>query len=238
MARKSPPVTQEQVAVGPKVYVPEMVHAGLLSPAVYNPNKMGPKEYEALKESVREHGFVEPVVVQKLGMRIIGGHHRVRAIKELSIEAGAHIPEIPCIVLDIADADAKKLNLKLQHIHGDPDARLLGELLVDIYQTDTLDQPSVEMLGLDYDDALKYIRIAEPDFHIDQAPQPSAPPSGFARSVTLSLEFENVTTRDAVKRLLTERSEVQKKKSGDVVADLLAASGRRPKASKTSRASA
>lgn len=201
-----------------------MVHAGQLTASVYNANKMTPQEYEALKESIHEHGFVEPVVVQKIGLRIIGGHHRVQAVKELSIEAGEAIPEIPCIVLDVDDATAKKLNLKLQHIHGAPDPRLLGELLVDIFDGHQVQAQDTLALGIQFDDALKYIRIAEPDFPIPPAPDPVR---SFGRSITLSLEFENVETRDAIKKVLAERTVLLKKKSGDVIAELLSAKSKK-----------
>lgn len=205
-----------------EVHAPEMVHPSRLVETVFNPNKMSPQEYEALKKSIQEHGFVEPVVVQKSGMRIIGGHHRVRAIKELAIEAGVSIPEIPCVVLDIADAAAKRLNLKLQHIHGKPDARLLGELLIDIFDEHIVEEDALS-LGLGYDDALKHMRLVEPEFqHVEDEHGQFDINAGFGRSITLSLEFETVKARDMVKALISERVTLMKKKSGDVVAEALA----------------
>jgi ParB-like chromosome segregation protein Spo0J len=43
------------------------------------------EEYEALKESIRENGVIEPVIVDESGA-IIDGHHRVKACEELGIE--------------------------------------------------------------------------------------------------------------------------------------------------------
>jgi ParB-like chromosome segregation protein Spo0J len=42
-------------------------------------------EYEALRESIREKGVIEPVVTDENG-KVIDGHHRVRVCKELGIE--------------------------------------------------------------------------------------------------------------------------------------------------------
>ena len=209
---------KEEDAAAYVVHTPEMVAPSQLVDAVYNPNKMTPEQYDALKESIREHGFVEPVVVQKIGMRIIGGHHRVRAIKELSIEAGTTVPRIPCVVLDVDDATAKRLNLKLQHIHGAPDARLLGELLVDIFDLSSFTPEPVNLLGLDLEDASKYIRLVEPEFFPAPAQGDVDPVTSFGRLPSLSLEFEMPEVRDAVKAVLEERSGLEKKKSGDVVA--------------------
>jgi ParB-like chromosome segregation protein Spo0J len=43
------------------------------------------EEYEALRESIRENGVIEPVIVDEKGA-IIDGHHRVKACEELGIE--------------------------------------------------------------------------------------------------------------------------------------------------------
>lgn len=212
------------IVTGFVVHGTAMHSANDLNPAPYNPNKMTPQKYEALKKSILEHGFVEPVVVQKKGLNIIGGHHRVRAVRELCIELAQPIPELPCTVLDIDDVAAKKINLKLQHIHGVPDARMLGEMLVDIFEDVRPTEESAGNLGFDYEDVGKYIRIAEPDYF--PPPHEAGPrgdrPDGFGNSVTLSLEFTSVDVRDAVKKVLRERAEVEKRKSGDIIAELLA----------------
>lgn len=197
-----------------------MVKAHLLNPAPYNPNKMAPEKYEALKQSMREDGVCEDLVVQKNGLNIIGGHHRLRAIKEICVEDGEPIPEIPCKILDVDDVAAKKLNLKLNHIHGEPDARMLGEVLADIFPaTAVIEPPAAMALGISLDDVNKYIQVVEPDRF------PSSPDSkevgGFGRSVTLSLEFNDVRDRDRVKEILQHRTDVEKKKTGDIIAELL-----------------
>lgn len=202
-----------------QVHVPVMMNVHELNPVAYNPNKMAPEKYEALKETITKDGFIEPVVVQKKGTNIIGGHHRVKAIKELCVESASPVPQIPCIVLDVSDYDAKKINLKLNHVHGEPDARLLGEVLVDLFPTRMPDRFEVDVtsLGLSLDDATKYMNLVDPQ-PFDSQPEKV---NGFGKSVTLSLEFSDVRLRDKVKKIIQERVEVQKKKSGHVVAELL-----------------
>jgi len=218
---------------GAIIHKPTMVSAAALAPAAYNPNKMRPEEYEALKESIREHGFAESVTVQKTGMRIIAGHHRVRAVREIAIESGAAIPEIPCIVLDVDDAAAKRLNLKLQHIHGSPDAHMIGELLLDIHREHAFDPDESLRYGFALDDVMKYMRVIEPDLGqiVDAGARDPVP--SFGRSPTLALEFETEAGRDAVKKLLAERTDVEKKKSGDVVAFALGLGVKRKPAATT-----
>ena len=69
-----------------KVHVPTLHRVSDLNPSAYNPRKITPEKFEALKESIRVDGFLEPIVVQKKGLNIIGGHQRVKAIKEICVE--------------------------------------------------------------------------------------------------------------------------------------------------------
>lgn len=205
-----------------------LIPAHDLNPSAYNPNKMTPAKFTALKQSVTEDGYVEPIVVQKKGLNIIGGHHRYKVLKEIAVEHSIPVPPIPCIVVDIDDVAARKLNIKLNHVKGDPDARLLGELLVDLYPSVKPTEDEFNLLGLASDDGAKYMRLIEPDMF---PTPPKAQPESFGRSVTISLEFDSVEVRDQVKEILAERVGVQKRKSGDIVAELL-----NPKKQKRARA--
>jgi ParB-like chromosome segregation protein Spo0J len=63
-------------------------------------------KYEALRESIRENGIIEPVVVDEFG-EIINGNHRVKICKELGIE-------YPTLVLcDLSEEQKQDLSLEL-----------------------------------------------------------------------------------------------------------------------------
>ena len=66
----------------------------LLLEAEYNPRVMNEQEIERLKNSIKKFGIVEPLVVNK-DYTIIGGHQRLKALKELGFK------EVPCFVLDL-----------------------------------------------------------------------------------------------------------------------------------------
>ena len=54
-----------------------------LKPAAYNPRKKlkaGDKEYEKIKNSILEFGYVEPIIVN-FDMTVIGGHQRLTVLK-------------------------------------------------------------------------------------------------------------------------------------------------------------
>ncbi len=214
--------TMQKQRGGLVIHEPAMVEVHVLNQSAYNPNKMQPNRYESLKASMLLDGFVEPIVVQKNGMRIIGGHHRVRAVREISIEGCSAVPKIPATILDIDDDAAKRLNLKLNNLRGEPDAQLLGELLADIYRVpESFVEEDVELLGLEQDDALKYLRLIDPEFAMGEVDVKTDEPQGFAKAPTLSLEFSSAGMRDLAKATIFERAEMAKTKTGDFLIQLL-----------------
>ena len=59
-----------------------------LKPASYNPRKElkpGDKEYEKIKNSITEFGYVDPVIVND-DMTVIGGHQRLNVLKDLGYQ--------------------------------------------------------------------------------------------------------------------------------------------------------
>ena len=79
-----------------------------LRPAAYNPRKKlkpGDKEYEKIKNSIQEFGYVEPIIVN-YDMTVIGGHQRLTVLKNLGytdeqvaamIAAGEAVPMDPSL---------------------------------------------------------------------------------------------------------------------------------------------
>ena len=59
-----------------------------LIPADYNPRKKlkpGDSEFEKIKNSINEFGYVDPVIVNK-DMTVIGGHQRISVLKTLGFK--------------------------------------------------------------------------------------------------------------------------------------------------------
>ena len=88
-----------------------MLPIGQLKPAAYNPRKQlkpGDKEYEKIKKSIQEFGYVEPIIVN-YDMTVIGGHQRLTVLKNLGYE------EVQCVVVHIEDEHkVKALNIALK----------------------------------------------------------------------------------------------------------------------------
>lgn len=104
-----------------------------LRPAAYNPRKKlkaGDKEYEKIKNSILEFGYVEPIIVN-YDMTVIGGHQRLTVLKDLGYT------EVQCVVVHIKDEHkVKALNIALNKITGAWNEQLLADLLVDLQSVD------------------------------------------------------------------------------------------------------
>lgn len=220
-----------------KVHTQTTIAVSQLNPSAYNPRKITPEKFEALKDSIKSEGFVDPIVVQKKGMRIIGGHQRLRAVKEIAVELGESPPDLPCTILDIDDKRAKKLNVKLNNAKGDNDARALGELFVDIYdKPENLTPYEAQSLGFAPEEALEFFHLIEPKEPLPDSGDGGAgstKPETFGKSLTLTIEFDSIAARDRVKKALLEAAKVEKKKTGDVVGTLLFR--KKPSASKPAK---
>ena len=103
-----------------------------LKAASYNPRKdlkPGDKEYEKLKRSITEFGYVEPVIWNERTGTVVGGHQRLKVLKDLGYE------EIDCVVVNISLEQEKALNVALNKISGEWDNALLGDLLKELELT-------------------------------------------------------------------------------------------------------
>ena len=202
--------------VHPVIHLP----AGILNPAPYNAKAFSARKLEGLKMAILEHGFVDPMVVQKHSPKhgpnvIIGGHQRLRAAREISTEKFLPVPDLPCIVLDVEDRTAKRLNIALNKLGMDFDAQLLGKLLEDIHSTERITTEEVIMLGFEEEEFSKFIHLSDPPVITPAVDE------GFGQSVTLSLEFHDTRMRNAVKATLKKKVELTKKTTGEIIFGLL-----------------
>ena len=123
-----------------------MVNIDTLIPAEYNPRielKPGMPEYEKLKNSIQEFGYVEPIIVNDRTGKVIGGHQRINVLKDLGYK------EVEVVHVDLDEAHEKALNVALNKISGNWDAEKLEDLLRDINLNTDLD---VEFTGFDSDE--------------------------------------------------------------------------------------
>ena len=139
---------------------------GQLKPAAYNHRKQlkpGDKEYEKIKKSIQEFGYVEPIIVN-YDMTVIGGHQRLTVLKNLGYE------EVQCVVVHIEDEHkVKALNIALNKITGTWNEPLLTDLIVDLQSVDF----NVDLTGFEAPEVEQLFskvynkKIKEDDFDVD-----------------------------------------------------------------------
>lgn len=139
----------------------------ILIPAKYNPRKdlkPGDKEYEKIKNSLTEFGYVDPIIVNS-DLTIIGGHQRWKVLKSLGYT------EVDCVVIDIDKTKEKALNVALNKISGEWNEALLAELIKDLQSIDYdvsftgFEPPEIEELFSNVHDK----EIKEDDFDVEDA---------------------------------------------------------------------
>lgn len=104
-----------------------------LLPADYNPRKdlkPGDKEYEKLKRSIEQFGYVEPVIWNKTTGCVVGGHQRLKVLIDMGMT------EVDCVVVELSEEKEKALNVALNKISGEWDNDKLALLIADLQGTD------------------------------------------------------------------------------------------------------
>ncbi len=111
----------------------EKMNISKLNPAEYNPRKdlqPGDAEYEKLKRSMEQFGYVEPVVWNKTTGRVIGGHQRLKVLVDLGLK------EVDCVVIELSEEKEKALNVALNKISGEWNTDKLAMLISDLQGSD------------------------------------------------------------------------------------------------------
>src|SRR5665811_1980819 len=111
----------------------EFVPLDDLRPDPANPRRIGEDELDALERSLRQFGFVQPVLARRDDRTVIGGHQRLVAARRLGLTT------VPVTWLDVSVEQARLLGLALNKISGSWDDALLARLLADLQTTPNVD---------------------------------------------------------------------------------------------------
>jgi len=133
---------------GPKVTVDDVAIDGL-RPDPANPRRINEDELESLTRSLRQFGFVQPVLARREDRTVIGGHQRLVAARRLGMAT------VPVTWLDISVEQARVLGLALNKISGSWDEQLLARLLGELNGTDGID---LTLSGFDDDEVAKLLK--------------------------------------------------------------------------------
>lgn len=143
----------------------QRIETNKLIPATYNPRKdLKPEdtEYQKIKKSILEFGFVSPLVVNK-DMTVIGGHQRLKVLQELGYKS------VECIIVDLDKTKEKALNIALNKISGEWDTDKLESLLQEL----EIEDFDMELTGFDFDEIDEILKdltgSKEDNFDVEKA---------------------------------------------------------------------
>lgn len=100
-----------------------------LKPNEKNPRKITRAELNKLKRSIKEFGFIDPVIINNHKDRkdiIIGGHQRIEAARALGMK------EVPVVYVSVPEDKEYLLNMALNEISGSWDEEKLYNLLKEL----------------------------------------------------------------------------------------------------------
>lgn len=139
-----------------------------LMAAEYNPRKaLTPEdaEYQKIKRSIEEFGYVDPIIINEDGT-IIGGHQRTTVLMDLGYE------EVDVVVVSLDKNREKALNIALNKITGEWDELKLKDLLLDL----DLGDYDISLTGFEQADLTELVdklaiepEAADDDFDEDEA---------------------------------------------------------------------
>lgn len=142
----------------------QRIEISKLNPAKYNPRKdlkSEDEEYQKIKKSLLEFGYVAPIIINS-DMTVIGGHQRLKVLKELGFE------EVECNVVNLDKTKEKALNIALNKIAGEWDDDKLEELLAELKETNI----DMDMTGFSFDEVDDIIKditgSKEDEFNLDE----------------------------------------------------------------------
>jgi len=108
--------------------------------SAYNPRKdLQPKdaEYQKLKKSIENFGYVDPIIWNSRTGNLIGGHQRLKILIEQGVD------EVDTSVVDLPIEEEKMLNVALNKISGKWDENKLVDLLTELGNIPDFDSTSI-----------------------------------------------------------------------------------------------
>jgi DNA modification methylase len=183
----------------------EKININKLKAAKYNPRKdlkPGDPEFEKLKRSIENFGYVEPIIWNKQTGNVVGGHQRLKILKHLGET------EIDCVIVDVDLTKEKALNVALNKISGEWDMPLLSDLMKELQAEDF----DVTLTGFDLGEISDLFKsgieekVKEDDFDVDKAAEEIKEPISKQGDIWIlgkhRLMCGDSTNSEAVKKLM------------------------------------
>ena len=128
----------------------------------YNPRRISDSAKKKLKQGIKKHGFVQPIIVNRRTMRVVGGHQRLAAADEI-MKSDDY--EVNCAMIDVDEKEEVALNVFLNNpaAQGEWDTFALQDIAgmfpdIDFEKDFGFDQSEIELI---LGDTLKAIETRE-----------------------------------------------------------------------------
>lgn len=154
----------------------------------YNPRAINQHDFDALKDSIKRFGMVDPLIVNTHEEReniVVGGHQRLKAAKELQVE------EVPVVEVSLDKEREKELNVRLNRNTGQWD----WSLLRDNFEKN-------ELINFGFEEAEVDFTTGDPNDFWEQA-EPSKQPEEEPQH-TITLSYNDPEEKEETERKLLE----------------------------------
>lgn len=135
-----------------------------IEPAEYNPRvdlNEYDDEYQKIKNSIEQFGYVDPIIWNKRTNTIVGGHQRYTVLRDLGYETA------DVSVVDMDEQNEMALNIALNKVEGEWDRAKLKQVL------DELEEDKLAFTGFDDDEISSIMNdIDINDFFEEEEKQP------------------------------------------------------------------
>lgn len=122
------------------------IEVSKINPAAYNPRidlQPDDPEYQKLKKSIEEFGYIDPLIWNERTGNLVGGHQRYKILLEGKPE------NLTVSVVNLDIDQEKALNIALNKIEGGWNTDKLGELLKSINDEEMLNLTGFSALEID-----------------------------------------------------------------------------------------
>ena len=153
------------------------IDINLLNPAEYNPRNLTEEQFNNIKSSLDEFGFVNPLVVNSNPNRkniLIGGHQRLKVAKELGYK------QVPVVYVNLNEQQEKELNIRLNKNTGEWDLDSLSEHFT-----------KNELSDWGFDEEELSVLFRNTNKSLDSSKKGEETDNGFTNEVDLDIEYDS-----------------------------------------------
>lgn len=108
----------------------------------WNPNVVHTPELRLLETSILETGWVQPVLISRDDL-VIDGYHRLMLARTSPALRERYAGRVPCAVMDLSEAEAKLLTVRINRAKGSHVAVRLSELVKSVIDEGGMDPADV-----------------------------------------------------------------------------------------------